>query len=532
MDYKEVFIGDYSRSELINGVNILADAVRVTLGPKGKNVVIQKTYGSPLITKDGVTVAKEIVLRDNLKNMGAQMVKEVASKTAEVAGDGTTTATVLAQSIVKEGMKFVAAGINSMDLKRGIDKAVIAIVEELDKASLPCKTEQEIAQVASISANSDEIIGNLVARAIINVGKDGVVTVENGKGLKDELEIVEGMQFDRGYLSPYFVTTSEKQLAVLENPYILIYDGKINAVQDIVHLLDEVAKEGRSFVIIAEDVEGETLATLVVNTIRGNLKTCAVKGPGFGDRRKHIMQDIAVLTGGIVISDELGTTLSKAKLSDLGQCGRIEVGKESTVIIEGKGRPEEIKERIKFIQASVDEVSSEYDKEKLKERAAKLAGGVAVIKVGASTETEMKEKKDRFDDSINAAKAAVDSGIVPGGGITLIKLKTKIDSLKGKNSDQDAGIQIIKRAIEEPFRQIISNSGEIPDVVLTNVLDKDFNYGYDASNGSYGDLIEMGIVDPTKVVKTALLNASSIAGLLLTTDCAISFDDAADDKNV
>ena len=522
---KIVTLGFEAREKLIDGVNILADAVKSTLGPKGKNVVIQKTHGSPMITKDGVTVAKEIELRDNLKDMGARMVKEVASKTADIAGDGTTTATVLAQSIVKEGMKFVATGMNPMDLKRGIDKAVLEVIKELDRLTTPCTTEKELAQVASISANSDEAIGNLVAEAITKVGKDGVVTVESGKGLIDELEFVEGMQFDRGYLSPYFVNSSEKQLAVLENPYILLCDSKIARVQDYVHILDEVVKEGRSLVIIAEDVEGEALATLVVNAIRGNIKACAVKAPGFGDRRKHILQDLAILTGGSLVSNDLGLTLDRVTLNDLGQAGKIEVGKENTVIVSGGGDPAKIQDRITYIQSSIEDVTAVYDKEKLKERAAKLSGGVAVIKVGASTEIEMKEKKDRIDDSLSAARAAVDSGIVPGGGIALIKIKNILKSVKCKNTDQDAGVQIISRSIEEPFRQILINAGETPEVVLSKIVDEDFNFGYDASVGEYGNLIELGIIDPTKVVKTALQNAASVASLLLTTECSITFDE-------
>jgi chaperonin GroEL len=522
---KIVILGTEAREKLIEGVNILADAVKSTLGPKGKNVVIQKSHGSPLITKDGVTVAKEIELRDNLKDMGARMVKEVASKTADIAGDGTTTATVLAQSIVREGMKFVATGMNPMDLKRGIDKAVFEILKELDKFSTPCLNEKELAQVASISANSDENIGNLVARAITQVGKDGVVTVENGKGLANELEIVEGMQFDRGYLSPYFVTNSEKQLAVLENPYILLCDSKVTRVQDYVHILDEVVREGRSLLIIAEDVEGEALATLVVNTIRGNIKACAVKAPGFGDRRNHILQDLSTLTGGSLVSADLGLTLEKVTLTELGQAAKVEIGKETCTIISGRGDSNKIKDRISYIQASINEVSAEYDKEKLKERAAKLSGGVAVIKVGASTEIEMKEKKDRFDDSLSAARAAVDSGIVAGGGIALVKVRSILKTIKGKNNDQDAGIQIIYRAAEEPFRQIILNAGVIPEVVLDKVILEEFNFGYDASNGEYGNMLELGIIDPTKVVKTALQNAASVAGLLLTTECSITFDE-------
>jgi chaperonin GroEL len=525
MDFKNITFGNDSRAELIKGVNDLANAVKVTLGPKGKNVVIQKTYGAPLVTKDGVTVAKEIILRDNIKNMGAQMVKEVASKTADVAGDGTTTATVLAQSIVREGMKFVTAGMNAMDLKRGIDKATAEIVKELESHSIPCSSLEDIAKVASISANSDETIGELVAKAVSTVGKDGVVTIENGTGLTDELEIVEGMQFDRGYLSPYFINNSEKQLANLEDPYILICDHKISTLQDIVHILDEVAKEGRSLIIIAEDIDGEALSTLVVNSIRGNIKACAVKAPGFGDRRKHILQDIAILTGGTLISNELGTKLSKTTLSDLGRSNKVEVGKESTVIVGGMGSSEKIKNRISHIQASIKDATAEYDKEKLKERAAKLIGGVAVIKVGAATEVEVKEKKDRFDDSLHAAKAAIESGIVPGGGTALIKVKNVLKSIKGKNSDQDAGIQIISIAIEEPFRQILLNAGESPDIILSNIIKKDFKTGYDVATGKIGNMFEMGVIDPTKVVKTALINAASIAGLILTTECIISFDE-------
>lgn len=525
MDFKHITFGNDGRKELVEGVNILADAVRVTLGPKGQNVVIQKTYGPPLVTKDGVTVAKEVFLRGNTQNMGAQLVKEVASKTANVAGDGTTTATVLAQSIVTEGMKFVIAGLNPMDLKRGIDKATLAVVEELERCSIACTTQEDIAKVASISANSDENIGGLVAKAVDKVGKDGVVTIENGTGLIDELEIVEGMQFDRGYLSPYFINRSEKQLAVLENPYILICDHKISTVQDIIHILDETAKEGRPLLIIAEDVDGEALSTLVVNTIRGNLKTCAVKAPGYGDRRKHMLQDIAILTGGTLISHDLGTKLASVTLNDLGQSTKAEIGKENTVIVGGYGSSEKIQDRITFIQSSIKEVSAEYDKEKLKERAAKLAGGVAVIRVGGATEVEVQEKKDRFDDALHAAKAAVEAGIVPGGGTALVKIKKVLELIKGKNSDQDAGIRIIARAIEEPFRQILVNAGETPEIVLSNIVEKEFNIGYDVSTEQYGDMIEMGVVDPTKVVKVALQNASSIAGLLLTTNCAISFDE-------
>jgi chaperonin GroEL len=529
MDFKNITFGSDSRSLLIDGVNALADAVKVTLGPKGKNVVIQKTHGAPLVTKDGVSVAKEIFLRDDIKNMGAQMVKEVAAKTASVAGDGTTTATILAQNIVKEGMKFVTSGMNAMDLKRGIDTATAEIIEELKKMSVPCTTLEDITKVASISANSDETIGKLVAEAVNKVGKDGVVTIENGTSLTDELEIVEGMQFDRGYLSPYFVNTAEKQLAVLEDPYILICDHKISTVQELVPILDEVVKEGRSLVVIAEDVDGEALSTLVVNTVRGNLKACAVKAPGFGDRRKHILQDIAILTGGTLISSELGTGLSSIKLSDLGQSHKVEVGKENTVIVGGHGNSDKIKDQIEHIQASIAEVTAEYDKEKLKERAAKLAGGVAVIKVGAATEVEMKEKKDRFDDSLHAAKAAVDEGIVPGGGTALLRAKTVLKDLKGKNSDQDAGIQIVALAAEAPFKQILINASVSPDIIISKVIDEENDVGYNVSTSEIGNMLDMGVIDPTKVVKTALINAASIAGLLLTTECAISFDN--DDKS-
>jgi chaperonin GroEL len=529
MDFKNVSFGDESRSKLIDGVNILANAVKVTLGPKGKNVIIQRPHGAPLVTKDGVTVAKHINLRDDLKNMGAQMVKEVASKTADIAGDGTTTATVIAQGIIKEGVKFIAAGVNSMDLKRGIDKAVLEIIKELDNISVPCESFKEIKQVATISANSDETIGDLVARAVDKVGKDGVVTVEDGRGLLDELEVVEGMQFDNGYLSPYFISNSEKQLCILEDCYVLISDQKIEFVDQLLAILDEIAKSGKSLLIIGENVEGEALSTLVVNSMRGTIKACAVKAPGYGDRRKHILQDIAILTGATMISPDFGTSFKTASIDHLGRCDRVEIGKEKTILVGGKGDKDKIKDRVKFIQASVDEVTAEYDKEKLKERAAKLSGGVAVIKVGASTETEMKEKKDRIDDSLHAARAAVENGIVAGGGVALIKTRKILSNLKGKNSDQDAGIQIISRAIEEPFRQILINAGEFPEMILSKVEEKDQNYGFDPSTGVYGNMLEMGIIDPTKVVKTALLNAASVSGLLLTMECAISFDEDEND---
>ena len=522
MTAKQVTFGDSSRAKLVEGVNILANAVKVTLGPKGRNVVIQKSFGSPVITKDGVTVAKEIELEDKLQNMGAQMVKEVASKTADKAGDGTTTATVLAQSIVREGMKFVTAGMNPMDLKRGIDKAVAAAVTELDKISKPCSTSKEITQVASISANSDETIGELIASAMEKVGKDGVITVEDGKGLQDELEVVEGMQFDRGYLSPYFINNPDKQEAVLEDPYILITDKKISNIRDLLPVLEGVAKSGKPLFIIAEDVEGEALATLVVNNMRGILKTVAVKAPGFGDRRKAMLEDIAILTNGTVISEEVGYTLEKATLEELGRASRIEVDKENTTVIGGAGDKEAIDSRVKAIQTQIEIATSDYDKEKLQERVAKLAGGVAVIKVGAATETEMKEKKARIDDALHATRAAVEDGIVAGGGVALIRAKTAVKDLKGANPDQDAGIKIVLRAMEEPLRQIATNSGDPADVVIAKVAEGTGNFGYNAATSEYADLVETGVIDPTKVTKTALVNAASIAGLLLTTDCSIN----------
>jgi chaperonin GroEL len=522
MTAKQVTFGDSSRAKLVEGVNILANAVKVTLGPKGRNVVIQKSFGSPVITKDGVTVAKEIELEDKLQNMGAQMVKEVASKTADKAGDGTTTATVLAQSIVREGMKFVTAGMNPMDLKRGIDKAVTAAVAELDKISKPCSTSKEITQVASISANSDETIGKLIADAMERVGKDGVITVEDGKGLQDELEVVEGMQFDRGYLSPYFINNPDKQEAVLEDPFILITDKKISNIRDLLPVLEQVAKSGKPLFIIAEDVEGEALATLVVNNMRGILKTVAVKAPGFGDRRKAMLEDIAVLTKGQVISEEIGYTLEKATLDQLGRASRIEVDKENSIVIGGAGDKSAIESRVKAIQTQIEIATSDYEKEKLQERVAKLAGGVAVIKVGAATETEMKEKKDRIDDALHATRAAVEDGIVAGGGVALIRAKTAVKDLKGANADQDAGIKIVLRAMEEPLRQIAANSGDPADVVVAKVAEGAGNFGYNAATSEYADLVETGVIDPTKVTKTALVNAASIAGLLLTTDCAIN----------
>lgn len=521
MTAKQVTFGADSRTKLVEGVNILANAVKVTLGPKGRNVVIEKSFGSPAVTKDGVTVAKEIELEDKLQNMGAQMVKEVASKTADKAGDGTTTATVLAQSIVREGVKYVTAGMNPMDLKRGIDKAVNAAMIELEKISKPCDTSKEITQVASISANSDESIGRIIADAMERVGKDGVITVEDGKGLQNELEVVEGMQFDRGYLSPYFINNAEKQEANLDDPFILITDKKVANIRDLLPVLEGVAKQGKPLLIIAEDVEGEALATLVVNNMRGILRTVAVKAPGFGDRRKAMLEDIAVLTKGTVISEEVGLQLEKATLEHLGRANRVEVNKDNTIVIGGAGSTDSIQNRVKALRTQIEEATSDYDKEKLQERVAKLAGGVAVIKVGAATETEMKEKKDRIDDALHATRAAVEEGIVAGGGVALIRAKQAISNLRGANPDQDAGIRIILRAMEEPLRTIVSNAGDSADVVLNKVAEGVENFGYNASNGGYGNMVDMGVIDPTKVTKTALVNAASVAGLLLTTDCAI-----------
>ncbi|MDE2287074.1 MAG: chaperonin GroEL [Burkholderiales bacterium] len=522
MAAKEVVFGDAARAKMVEGVNILANAVKVTLGPKGRNVVLERSFGGPTVTKDGVSVAKEIELKDKLQNMGAQMVKEVASKTSDNAGDGTTTATVLAQSIVREGMKYVASGMNPMDLKRGIDKAVAAAVEELHKASKPCTTSKEIAQVGSISANSDSSIGERIAEAMDKVGKEGVITVEDGKSLADELDVVEGMQFDRGYLSPYFINNPDKQVAVLESPFVLLFDKKISNIRDLLPILEQVAKAGRPLLIIAEDVEGEALATLVVNNIRGILKTCAVKAPGFGDRRKAMLEDIAILTGGSVIAEEVGLTLEKATLQDLGQAKRIEIGKENTIIIDGAGDAKSIEARVKQVRVQIEEATSDYDREKLQERVAKLAGGVAVIKVGAATEVEMKEKKARVEDALHATRAAVEEGIVPGGGVALLRARTAIASVKGDNADQDAGVKIVLRAMEEPLRQIVTNGGEEASVVVARVIEGKGNFGYNASTGEYGDLVEMGVVDPTKVTRTALQNAASVAGLLLTTDCAVA----------
>ena len=522
MAAKEVFFGDDARSRMVRGVNILANAVKVTLGPKGRNVVLERSFGAPTVTKDGVSVAKEIELKDKFENMGAQMVKEVASKTSDNAGDGTTTATVLAQAIVKEGMKFVAAGMNPMDLKRGIDKAVAAAIIELRALSKPCANNKAIAQVGSISANSDESIGNIIAEAMEKVGKEGVITVEDGKSLDNELDVVEGMQFDRGYLSPYFINNQDKQAVVLDNPFVLLHDKKISNIRDLLPTLEQVAKAGRPLLIIAEDIEGEALATLVVNNIRGILKTCAVKAPGFGDRRKAMLEDIAILTGGSVIAEETGMSLENVTLEHLGQAKRIEVGKENTTIIDGAGQSANIEARVKQIRAQIEEATSDYDREKLQERVAKLAGGVAVIKVGAATEVEMKEKKARVEDALHATRAAVEEGIVPGGGVALLRARAKIAGLKAINPDQDAGIKIVLRAMEEPLRMIVTNAGEESSVVANKVMGGEGNFGYNAATGEYGDMVEMGVLDPTKVTRTALQNAASVASLMLTTDCMVA----------
>jgi chaperonin GroEL len=522
MPAKDVRFHEPARHKLLAGVNILADAVKVTLGPKGRNVVLERSFGAPTVTKDGVSVAKEIELKDKFENMGAQMVKEVASKTSDVAGDGTTTATVLAQSIVKEGMKFVASGMNPMDLKRGIDRAVIAVVEELKKLSKPCTTSKEIAQVGAISANADEAIGKIISDAMDKVGKEGVITVEDGKGLQNELEVVEGMQFDRGYLSPYFINNAEKQISVLEDPYILLHDKKISNIRELLPILEQVAKSGKPLLIIAEEVEGEALATLVVNNLRGILKTSAVKAPGFGDRRKAMLEDIAILTGGQVIAEEVGLTLEKAGLKDLGRAKRIEVAKEETTIIDGAGDPKAIEARVKNIRTQIDEATSDYDKEKLQERVAKLAGGVAVIKVGAATEVEMKEKKARVEDALHATRAAVEEGIVAGGGVAYIRARAALDKIKGENPDQDAGIKIVMRALEEPLRQIVANSGAEPSVVMNKIAEGKGNFGFNAQTEQFGDMVEMGVLDPTKVSRTALQNAASVAGLLLTTEAMVA----------
>jgi chaperonin GroEL len=522
MAAKDVIFAGEARARMVEGVNILANAVKVTLGPKGRNVVLERSFGAPTVTKDGVSVAKEIELKDKLQNMGAQMVKEVASKTSDIAGDGTTTATVLAQAIVREGMKYVAAGMNPMDLKRGIDKAVTALVAELKKASKATTTSKEIAQVGSISANSDETIGKIIADAMDKVGKEGVITVEDGKSLDSELEVVEGMQFDRGYLSPYFINNPEKQASLLDNPFVLLYDKKISNIRDLLPTLEQVAKSGRPLLIIAEDVEGEALATLVVNTIRGILKVVAVKAPGFGDRRKAMLEDIAILTGGKVIAEEVGLTLEKVTLADLGSAKRIEVGKENTIIIDGAGAAADIEARVKQVRVQIEEATSDYDREKLQERVAKLAGGVAVIKVGAATEVEMKEKKARVEDALHATRAAVEEGIVAGGGVALLRAKQTAGAIKGANSDQDHGIALVLKAIEAPLREIVYNAGGEASVVVNAVMAGKGNYGFNAANDTYGDMIEMGILDPTKVTRTALQNAASVASLMLTTECMVA----------
>ena len=521
MAAKQVVFGDAGRSKLVEGVDILANAVKVTLGPKGRNVVIERSFGSPHVTKDGVTVAREIQLEDRLQNMGAQMVKEVASKTASKAGDGTTTATVLAQSIVKEGMKFVTAGHNPMDLKRGIDQAVQVAITELDKISKPCNTTKEIAQVGTVSANNDSTIGKLIADAMDRVGKDGVITVEDGKSLQDELDVVEGMQFDRGYLSPFFITNQERQTVVLDSPFILHCDKKITNVKELLPVLEATAKAGKPLLIIAEDVEGEALATLVVNVMRGTIKVCAVKAPGFGDRRKAMLEDIAILTGGTIVAEELGLSLDKATVDHLGMADRVEIDKENTIIINGAGDQDKIKSRVAAIRAQAEQATSDYDKEKLQERVAKLAGGVAVLRIGAATEVEMKEKKERVDDALHATRAAVQDGIVAGGGVALIRVRQAIAGLKGANDDQNAGISIVLRALDEPARCIASNAGDSADVVINQIAANTGNYGYNAGNHTYGDMVDMGVIDPTKVTKTALINAASVAGLILTTDCSI-----------
>jgi chaperonin GroEL len=523
MPAKEVRFHEGARAKMVHGLNILADAVKVTLGPKGRNVVLERSFGAPTVTKDGVSVAKEIELKDKFENMGAQMVKEVASKTSDVAGDGTTTATVLAQAIVREGMKYVASGMNPMDLKRGIDKAVVAVVDELKNISKPCTTSKEIAQVGSISANSDADIGKIIADAMDKVGKEGVITVEDGKSLQNELDVVEGMQFDRGYLSPYFINNPEKQIAVLEDPYILLHDKKVSSIRELLPILEQVAKAGKPLLLIAEEVEGEALATLVVNNIRGILKTVAVKAPGFGDRRKAMLEDMAVLTGGEVISEEMGHKLENVTLKQLGRAKKVESGKENTTIIDGAGNKKDIEGRVKNIRVQIDEATSDYDREKLQERVAKLAGGVALVKVGAATEVEMKEKKARVEDALHATRAAVEEGIVPGGGVAFLRARQAVgNKLKTENADQDAGVKIVMKALEEPLRQIVENTGAEASVVLNKVVEGKGNFGFNAQTEDYGDLVQVGVIDPTKVVRFALQNASSVAGLMLTTDAMVA----------
>lgn len=522
MSAKEVKFGEAARAAKMRGVNVLSDAVKVTLGPKGRNVVLDKSFGAPTVTKDGVSVAKEIELKDKFENMGAQMVKEVASKTSDVAGDGTTTATVLAQSMLREGLKAVAAGMNPMDLKRGIDKAVVATVDALQSLSKPCADHKEIAQVGTVSANSDDSVGSIIAESMEKVGKEGVITVEEGKTLENELEVVEGMQFDRGYLSPYFINDQDSMQADMENPMILIHDKKISNIRDMLPMLEATAKAGRPLLVIAEDVDGEALATLVVNNIRGIVKVCAVKAPGFGDRRKAMLQDLAILTGGQVISEEVGMSLEAASIDDLGSAKRVQITKENTTVIDGAGSKADIEGRVNQIRVQIDEATSDYDKEKMQERVAKLAGGVAVIKVGAATEIEMKEKKARVEDALHSTRAAVEEGVVPGGGVAFVRCLGVLEGVKGDNTDQDVGVGIVKRAIEEPLRQIVANAGEEGSVVLNNVAGKDGNYGYNASTGEYGDMIAMGILDPTKVTRAALQNAASISGLMITTEAMVA----------
>ena len=522
MAAKEVKFSDDARSRMANGVNVLANAVKQTLGPKGRNVILDKSFGAPTVTKDGVSVAKEIELEDKFENMGAQMVKEVASKTSDVAGDGTTTATVLAQAIVREGLKAVTAGTNPMDIKRGIDKAVIAIVEQLQSMSKPCEDTKAISQVGSISANADEDIGNIIAESMEKVGKEGVITVEEGSGLENELDVVEGMQFDRGYLSPYFINDQQTMGVELEAPYILLHDKKISNVRDLLPLLEGVAKAGKPLLIIAEDIEGEALATLVVNNIRGIVKVAAVKAPGFGDRRKAMLEDIAILTSATVISEEVGLSLEKTSLDDLGSAKRVQISKENTTIIDGAGKTVDIEGRVTQIRQQIEDTTSDYDREKLQERVAKLAGGVAVIKVGAATEIEMKEKKARVEDALHSTRAAVEEGVVPGGGVALIRARSAIDNIKVANDEQRIGVNILKRALEEPLRQIVNNAGEEASVILNSVADGKGNYGYNAATHEFGDLIEMGILDPTKVARSALQNAASVAGLLLTTEAMVA----------
>ena len=522
MSAKEIKFGDDARQRILKGVNILSNAVRITLGPKGRNVVLDKSFGAPTVTKDGVSVAKEVEVKDKFENMGVQMLKEVASKTSDIAGDGTTTATVLAQSIVTEGLKSVAAGMNPMDLKRGIDKAVIAVVKELEKSSKPCDDQKSIAQVGTISANDDSAIGDIIAEAMSKVGKEGVITVEEGSGLDNELEVVEGMQFDRGYLSPYFINNQQSMSVELEEPYIMLHDKKISNIRDLLPLLEAVAKSSRPLLIVSEDVEGEALATLVVNTIRGIVKVAAVKAPGFGDRRKAMLEDLATLTGGTVISEEVGLTLEKVGLDDLGSAKRVVITKDDTTVIDGAGKKSDIESRINQVRKQIEDSTSDYDSEKLQERVAKLAGGVAVIKVGAATEIEMKEKKARVEDALHSTRAAVEEGVVPGGGVALLRALKALDGMKGDNEDQNIGINIIRRSMQEPLRQIVMNAGGEPSVVVNEVLKRKDNEGYNAATDEYGDMIKMGILDPTKVTRSALQNAASIAGLMITTEAMVA----------